>query len=94
MKHTKGPWHLDTFDDGAMAIIPDVGFTICPLNPRIGFERDIPNFQLMAAAPELLDALNNLLNWGRDHISPVHNPEAHTMLIAAHNAINKATGNE
>lgn len=41
---------------------------------------------------ELLKALHDLLNWGRDHISPVHNPDAHTLLVAAHEAIAKATG--
>jgi len=28
---------------------------------RAGFKRDIPNFHLMAAAPELLDALTDLV---------------------------------
>lgn len=56
-KHTSGPWHLDTASDGSMAIIPEVGFTICPLKPRGGFESDIPNFKLMAQAPNMLEAL-------------------------------------
>ena len=47
--------------------------------------------QLAEERRELLSALNGLLNWGRDRISPVHNPEAHALLVAAHNAIAKAT---
>ena len=60
-KHTPGPWHLDASSDGSMAIMPEVGFSICSLGPRAGFKRDIPNFHLMAAAPELLDALTDLV---------------------------------
>lgn len=54
--HTPGPWFLDTCGDGSLLIQPREGFSICPVNPRAGFEHDIPNFQLMAAAPELLAA--------------------------------------
>jgi len=49
---------------------------------------------LIASAPKLLKACKDLLNWGRDHISPVHNPEALVLLINAHAAIVKATGEE
>lgn len=59
--HTPGPWHLDTASDGSMAIIPETGFTICPLNPRKGFESDVPNFRIMASAPKLLEALEFLI---------------------------------
>ncbi len=55
-KHTKGPWFLDTCGDGSLLIQPREGFSICPVTPREGFEQDIPNFRLMAAAPELLAA--------------------------------------
>jgi nucleoside 2-deoxyribosyltransferase len=47
------------FDDGSMAIQPEVGFMIAPLKPRAGFEEDIPNFTLMAASPQMLDALDD-----------------------------------
>jgi hypothetical protein len=40
----------------------------------------------------LLVACEGLLNWGRDHLSPVHDPEAHKLLVAAHNAIAKVKG--
>ena len=59
--HTTGPWHLDVASDGSMAIMPEVGFTICPLKPRAGFESDIPNFRLMAQAPNMLEATERKL---------------------------------
>lgn len=57
MKHTPGPWFLDTCNDGSMLIQPREGFSICSVTPRDGFEQDVPNFTLMAAAPELFEAL-------------------------------------
>ena len=68
---------LDEFDDN-------------PGGPK-AFCESYANAVLISAAPELLEALTALLNWGRGHLSPVHNPEAHTLLVAAHKAINKAT---
>jgi hypothetical protein len=71
--HTKGPWFLDTLSDGSMIIQPREGFSICPVHPRDGFEQDIPNFKLIAAAPELLEACKLLLThlefMGADHLS-------------------------
>ena len=58
--HTPGPWFLDTASDGSMAIMPQCGFTITVIKPRPGFEQDLPNARLMAAAPELLAALQAL----------------------------------
>lgn len=59
--HTPGPWHLvRSRSDESMAIVPAVGFTICPLMPRKGFDQDIPNFQLISAAPDLLAQLKGL----------------------------------
>lgn len=48
--------------------------------------------KLVAAAPELLSALTNLLNWGREHTSPSHRNSPHELLVAAHEAIEKAGG--
>ena len=62
------------------------------LREEVGLGRE--NAHLIAAAPELLEASKELLDWGRDHISTVHNPEAILLLIKAHTAINKATGVE
>jgi len=48
--------------------------------------------KLVAAAPELLSALTNLLNWGREHTSPIDPNSPHELLVAAHEAIAKANG--
>lgn len=58
--HTPGPWHLDTLSDGSMIIQPSQGFSICPVTPRQGFPNDIPNFKLMARAPEMLELIHEL----------------------------------
>jgi len=94
MKHTSGPWNYAGYYDHCEVgreyheVTDSQGFEIINQNGIVTTEQDA---LLIAAAPELLDALTALLNWGRDHLSPVHNPEAHTLLVAAHNAINKAT---
>lgn len=96
MKHTDGPWTHDKEDMGYSIGNAKTGrvkgnhdYTVCTINGN-SFQ-DEANARLIAAAPELLDALSNLLNWGRDHLSPVHEPETLPLLIAAHNAIAKAT---
>lgn len=47
---------------------------------------------LVTSGNYLLTALEGLLDWGRDNLSPVHNSDAHPLLVAAHNAIAKAKG--
>jgi hypothetical protein len=61
---------------------------IAMITPRCGWW----NGDLIATAPELLVVLQSLLDWGRDHLSPVHDPEAHALLVKAHQAIAKAKG--
>lgn len=46
---------------------------------------------LMQAAPNLLEALQSLLDWGRDHTSPTDKNSPHELLVAAHDAIAAAT---
>lgn len=60
------------------------------LREEVGLRRE--NARLLDTAPELLEVCKELLDWGRDHISTVHNPEANVLLIKAHTAIAKATG--
>ena len=40
---------------------------------------------------ELLKVLKGLLEWGKDNVSPVSDPAAHQLLVAAYHAIEKAT---
>lgn len=96
-KHTPGPWFLHTFDDGSMAIQPAVGFMVTPVKPRAGFEEDIPNFKLMAAAPDLLAALVGLVEnqeagWRATGTMPDEHIKAMPYLRAARAAIAKAKG--
>jgi hypothetical protein len=44
------------------------------------------------AHPELLEALRELLDWGRDHTSPRDENSPHELLVNAHAAIRKAEG--
>jgi hypothetical protein len=65
-----------------MAICPQAGFTITPVKPRPGFDQDIPNFKLMATAPELLEALREI------QANP-NDPRCHRKAM---DAMKKATG--
>jgi hypothetical protein len=47
--------------------------------------------RLRDAAPDLLAALQALLDWGREHTSPRDPNSPHTLLIDAVRAIDKAT---
>lgn len=97
MDHTPGPWGYFIDDDRGPIHFQGtyVVDQLCGSNEwisnRILKESDA---RLIAAAPELLEICKKLLDWGRDHISPVHNPEANVLLIKAHTAINKATGEQ
>jgi len=55
-----GPWHIATSGDDSLAIVTVDGQIVCPIKPRPVFPEDMPNFTLMAAAPELLEALKLL----------------------------------
>ena len=46
--------------------------------------------ELMAAAPDLLDALQALTDWGRTYTSPTDPNSPHQLLIAAVAALQKA----
>jgi hypothetical protein len=48
--------------------------------------------RLIAAAPDLLAALEALTEWGRTHTSPTQANSPHALLIAAVEAIAKAKG--
>jgi hypothetical protein len=94
--HTPGPWSnqgIYIMARNPKAPLPNaqtIGRAF-PDHSIVGGDT-LANAVLMAAAPELLAALDGLLEWGRDNLSPVHNPGAHELLVAAYNAIAKAKG--
>ena len=76
MKHTKGPWrvkrhkHSGFIIDGATLpdkIIP-LAFVEAKAGYDIGIKEDKANAHLIAAAPELLEACNTILNRFGGHV--------------------------
>jgi len=60
LKHTKGPWKLSDVDGKTIHVD---GKIICRLPLRVDEAQEVEaNFKLLAAAPELLEALQELLN--------------------------------
>ncbi|MGJ7218681.1 hypothetical protein [Morganella morganii] len=89
-KGTPGPWsHADShgLNETAGGAIHGDGKTLCLiLGKGIGKEKATANAKLIAAAPDLLNALINLIEyWKLDETA-----EAHAAMIA----INKALGRE
>lgn len=81
-KHTPGPWNVAFGEDGLVIDAPESG--ICTVDSPLS-ER-AANAKLIAAAPDLLEALNTLL-----YVDPVNHyglMEAESKAIAA---IKKAT---
>jgi hypothetical protein len=58
----------------------------------VGFS--IADARLIAAAPDLLKALEELTAWCRNHTGPAMKNSPHLLLVAAHEAIAKAKGRE
>lgn len=96
-KHTPGPWEahngeVTTRQENGrsyrrIAAVQDYGIGSL-------VEVDEANARLIAAAPDLLEALKDLSDWGRTYTSPLDANSPHDLLIAAINAITKATGEE
>lgn len=60
MKYTPGNWKAVAQSNEVITIKVD-HIEICRINPNI--EESVANAQLIAAAPELLDALERMLLW-------------------------------
>ncbi len=83
--HTPGPWHVD---DESYNSIRGAGLTIALVQgDTIG--EIAANARLMAAAPELLDALRDCT----EHLDSLValNPKARVAIVSARAAIEKAT---
>lgn len=92
MSHTPGPWHMVTDGHKVGVLTTDNVRIICVCKYHLTTAQAVTDARLLAAAPDLLAALVGLLDWGRDNLSSVHNPEAHALLVAAHSVITKARG--
>jgi len=90
-KHTPGPWHVVKHHDGRVAIChgPGSGFWVATISPYWP-ERVQANARLIAAAPDLLAALQGFGRWLE--LQP-ENYQTHfaDLLTAARAAIAKAT---
>jgi len=112
LKHTPGPWRVSNSNGMICVSAPKghphqslcaVGYETAKTYPeevQRGLRADTEaNARLIAAAPELLEALTLLVEVGRCVLSPIHNSGAlkdmtdHEVLVKAVEALEKAKGN-
>jgi hypothetical protein len=79
------PWVIGS-NGASVKVVDSEGKAVCMLTPR----RDQFNGDLIAAAPDLLNALDGLLDYLRDYDADY--PEAAPIFGKARAAIAKATG--
>lgn len=97
-KHTKGPWtikywpHTNIPDEPKFVLIKDANYTFCKIN--IDSPKLLANARLIAAAPELLEALKLLKSeaWGTSVQQLMY--QGNEAVLKANKAIAKAEGNE
>lgn len=95
-KHTKGPWRVDalghvakTYEDKTNSYSMDIA--IVADTPSSLGKPDLANARLIAAAPELLEALEDIVKFYSDNIKIM--PVAfQTFADLAEQTINKAKG--
>jgi hypothetical protein len=87
-KHTPGPW---TYDKKDGSIGTQDGLTVTAGAYGYDIACSDADGVLMAAAPELLEALQSIVNFWDEQVPTVHVNEMH---IAARAAIAKATGEQ
>lgn len=85
-KHTKGEWMIDSANLTTV-YSDDNGSNVADCNTQRPIEENVCNAKLIAAAPELLEALQNLLAWANIKEG---SPSQH-LADAANAAIKKAT---
>jgi hypothetical protein len=105
--HTKGPWYLHHEHPANRGIVPAPAgvhrfatFRIDTPTGRIEVHQNSgqtmlmqeANMRLLVAAPELLTALRNLRKWQRQPWGPDDGAENEALILAADQAIAKATG--
>ncbi len=91
-KHTAGPWHFDRRPDSSVEIQDTNAIPVAVMTRR--FQRNA-NARLIAAAPDLLEALEEVtaLAYRLAMASPTLNPEVDRIIPNAQSAIARAKGN-
>lgn len=89
--HTPGPWFVGgETDHGEILICSDARPTICAVDPGAREWCTQANARLIAAAPDLLDALQSILpDAVANHVG---GPDTELRINSARAAITKATG--
>jgi hypothetical protein len=89
-KHTPGPWKIGTPPpNGEQTIGTQSGMMVAVAVTGVNFEQQtIANAKLIAAAPDLLEALQSIVASAEDGCSAINT----RFLITAKAAIAKATG--
>lgn len=65
-QHTPGPWHnLQGFNKEGLFVCEEIEPNICEMTSSRSIEETQANARLIAAAPELLEALKGMLEWSR-----------------------------
>ena len=82
-QHTPGPWYFLPDRNGRLQVGPSINYTVAEMcvTPLEGQEA---NARLIATAPELLEALQEIMSWEEN--------EQMTWAQKARAAITKATG--
>ena len=91
--HTRGSWYVDAPGDG-LRILSDHGTIVCNVSGAMTNPSVIADANLISAAPELLDALQQMLYWSESR-TPCGDPSLQELVraqAAARAAIAKATG--
>ena len=95
-KHTPGPWHAAarSAKQRQIGVYTAQGNVVAVgrAGDPIDLERRIADARLIAAAPELLEALQRLLPAYREAVKLYDSNHDDVFTVAAHKAIAKATG--
>lgn len=96
MKHTPGPWHYRTHDgsigsiDAADGTAVAQAFQVNPISVDLTQASRVANAKLIAAAPELLEALKEITEAFEGRCADWENPEFNDCYNKARAAIAKA----
>lgn len=88
-QHTSGPW---SYDHSNGVIETEKRVVVAFGRYQRTDEETKANGRLIAATPDLLEALRHLTEWGRENTSPRDPNSPHELLIVAVAAIDKAEG--